>query len=159
MKQMQQADFDASEVRNIVDATFKRWQAGDRAMVPDTNDAGEALKRIEEIVQRELEETLIFTNETYKVTMKHFEPSQGVVHLAVRRIDGAPCVSWEDIQEIKNQIVGYEIEAVELFPAESRRVNCPDAQRHVWCIMKPGFQFPFGFAGGKGKEPKYKKRY
>lgn len=41
-----------------------------------------------------------------------------------------------------NELVGEEVEAVELYPAESRLVDGSN-QFHLWCVI--GFRFPFGF--------------
>lgn len=47
-----------------------------------------------------------------------------------------------DAQRIKNELLGDEYEACELYPAESRLVDGAN-QFHLWAING---QFPFGFA-------------
>lgn len=67
-----------------------------------------------------------------------------MVEAAIRRHDGKP-ISWEDLQRIKNELFGRENEAVELFPAESRKVNmASNDQRRLWVKIKPGHTFPIG---------------
>ena len=45
-----------------------------------------------------------------------------VIQLSIKRHDGqAIDPSWRDKQQIKNQLVDDECEAVELYPAESRK--------------------------------------
>lgn len=71
-------------------------------------------------------------------------PGERVVHLSIKRNDRKPMRDWRDLQRIKNELVGYECEAVELFPADSRLVDTAN-QYHLWCIPMPGVRFPFGF--------------
>jgi hypothetical protein len=51
---------------------------------------------------------------------------------------------WRDLQRIKNEVIGPENEAVELFPAESRLVDSAN-QFHLWVLKDPKARFPFGF--------------
>lgn len=48
---------------------------------------------------------------------------------------------WRDFQRIKNELLGDEYEACELYPAEDRLVDGAN-QYHLWAING---QFPFGF--------------
>lgn len=64
------------------------------------------------------------------------------VHLSIKLRDRSVIHDWRDLQRIKNEIVGPEAEAVELFPAESRLVDTSN-QYHLWCVV--GGRFPFGF--------------
>jgi len=48
------------------------------------------------------------------------------------------------LQRIKNEIVGPEHEAVELFPAESRLVDTSN-QYHLWVLTSDENRWPFGF--------------
>lgn len=51
---------------------------------------------------------------------------------------------WREIQRIKNEVLGPEVEAVEIYPAESRLVD-ESNQFHLWAFE--GVQpFPFGYA-------------
>jgi hypothetical protein len=65
-----------------------------------------------------------------------------VWHLSIKRVDKKPIHDWRDLQRIKNELVGPEAEAVELYPAESRLVDTAN-QYHLWAF--PGVRFPFGF--------------
>jgi hypothetical protein len=47
------------------------------------------------------------------------------------------------LQRIENDIVGPEVKACELYPAESWMVDTAN-QYHLWCLP-PGQSFPFGF--------------
>lgn len=83
----------------------------------------------------------VFQNDTYVVDV--FRDGD-FIHLDIRRHDQQPCTSWSDMQEIKNQIVGPEHEAIELFPAESRLVDMAN-QYHLYVHVDPAFRFPVGF--------------
>lgn len=87
----------------------------------------------------------VFQNNQYTVFWREhgFNPLFGrCIHLSIKRNDRAPVHDWRDLQRIKNEIVGAEAEAVELYPAESRLVDGAN-QYHLWCF--PGYRFPFGF--------------
>ena len=53
---------------------------------------------------------------------------------------------WRDFQRIKNDIVGPEYEAVELYPAESRLLD-PSNRFYLWCFPKGALCF--GLPGGR----------
>ncbi len=83
----------------------------------------------------------IFENDTYTVEMNRYPP---FIHLDISRHDGQACTNWREFQQIKNELVGPEFEAVELFPAESRLVDTAN-QYHLWVYEQRGFRFPLGF--------------
>jgi len=87
----------------------------------------------------------VFLNDVYQVSCSHIKIfDYPGVHLSIKRIDRAPLHDWRELQQIKNELVGPEYEAVELYPAESRVVDTAN-QYHLWVIIKPGIRFPFGF--------------
>lgn len=89
----------------------------------------------------------VWLNDTYQVVVRRWIISPGwpvMHHLSIKRIDKDVIRDWRHLQEIKNQIVGPENEAVELFPAESRLVDSAN-QFHLFAIAQPGIRFPFGF--------------
>lgn len=45
---------------------------------------------------------------------------------------------------IKNALVGPEHEAIELYPAESRKVDSAN-QYHLWALLDPEVRFPIGW--------------
>lgn len=84
-----------------------------------------------------------FINDIYQVT-RHIH-SDTIVQLNIRRRDGKPILrDWRHFQQIKNELVGEENEAVELYPAESRKTDTSN-KYHLWCLREPGQRFPFGF--------------
>lgn len=94
-------------------------------------------------------------NETYSATVDReaphgFDSSWSVVHISLHRRDRAPVRDWRELQQIKTDILGPEVEAVELYPAETRVVDLAN-EFHLWAVVgtdgRP-VRFPFGFAAG-----------
>jgi hypothetical protein len=83
----------------------------------------------------------IFENDLYHVEVAYPYP---FIHVNIRRHDREPCKEWKHFQQIKNELVGPEYEAVELFPAESRLVDSAN-EYHLWVLADQGNRFPFGF--------------
>jgi hypothetical protein len=89
----------------------------------------------------------VFENSRYTVFYHAIPQAKGwpkMVTLSIRHHHREAMRDWRDLQRIKNEIMGPECEAVELFPAESRLVDTAN-QYHLWCIVEPGLSFPFGF--------------
>jgi hypothetical protein len=81
-------------------------------------------------------------NDTYTVTLRRredkvFGTRQGMVQLGIHSLDGTARHDWRDFQGIKNQLVGAECEAFELYPAESRLLD-PSNYYSLWCF--PGLK-------------------
>jgi hypothetical protein len=90
----------------------------------------------------------IFINARYQVVIDQVEALNGawdepIDHLSIKRWDKAPLSDWREKQRIKNELIGPEREACEIFPAESRLVDTAN-QYHLWVLPK-GTAFPFGF--------------
>lgn len=104
----------------------------------------EKAKYVEEAVRR-MTPARAFVNSLYRVEL--FEtPASGphFIHLGIQRLDQRPYKEWKHLQQIKNEIVGEEYEAIELFPAESRLVDAGH-QYHLWVHRDPTFRFPVGW--------------
>jgi hypothetical protein len=54
-----------------------------------------------------------------------------VMHLKVWRSDGSDGITWDQLQELKNETMGPEVCAIEFYPAESDLVN-EVKMRHLW---------------------------
>ncbi len=119
----------------IIQDTMRRFSVSRESVVAILNDT---------------KNDTVFLNDQYQVNVRveaktyHGMP---VVWLSIKRIDKEPCHDWRDMQEIKNQLVGPECEAVELYPAESRVVDTAN-QYHLWVVADPKFRWPFGFRHG-----------
>jgi len=92
----------------------------------------------------------IFVNSRYQVfatpvpSMVEHGGWPAMVHLSIKRHDREPIHDWRDLQRVKNEIVGPNHEAVELYPAESRVVDTSN-QFHIWVLQRDDQSFPFGF--------------
>lgn len=88
----------------------------------------------------------VFANNLYRVVKRSCGtgPLGTLWHLSIRNQENTADHDWRDFQRIKNELVGPEAEAVELYPAESRKVDAAN-QYHLWCFEDPAFRFPFGF--------------
>lgn len=116
----------------------------------------------EEIIQAHMEElnlprdqVLVFLaerageywiNDLYQVQVtRHGPEHHGLVQLNIRRRDGKPIFrDWRHFQQIKNELLGNECEAVEIYPAESRLTDTSN-KYHLWGYPDPRFRFPMGF--------------
>lgn len=82
-------------------------------------------------------------NSRYTVLIRKPKSTIGdLVHLSIKRNDKSPLHDWRDLQRIKNEILGPEQEAMELYPAESRLVDGAN-QYHLWCFLWQ--KAPFGY--------------
>jgi hypothetical protein len=85
--------------------------------------------------------TTMWFNNIYTVHRKIEE--NGFTWLSIRRNDRKPIRDWRHFQRIKNELVGSEREALELFPAESRLVDEAN-QYHLW-VLPEGESIPVGW--------------
>lgn len=90
---------------------------------------------------RENQTATVWYNETYQIIYREIKD---MIWLSIKRHDGQCIFAWPDMQEIKNQLVGTEREMVQLFPAESRKVDMVN-QYHMYGYIDPVQRFPFGF--------------
>lgn len=84
----------------------------------------------------------VYLNDTYQVAVDYLDDA--LTHLSIKRIDKEPIHDWRDLQQIKNELCGPEFEGIELYPAESRKVDTAN-QYHIWVMTQKDFKFPFGF--------------
>lgn len=57
--------------------------------------------------------------------------------LQVWRKDGKDGITWDELQEIKNVVLGDEVTAIEIYPAQSQLVNLKNV-RHLWVVINVG---------------------
>lgn len=88
----------------------------------------------------------MWKNDRYTVVVER-RPDHSARQLSVRRNDRGTDVPWRHLQRIKNELAGAEVEAIELFPAESRLVDTAN-QRWLW-VLPRGEKVPFGFDEGR----------
>ena len=110
---------------------------------------------IEEVVKTydDIKKDLIVLNSRYQVNIRKIRVGKGwpdMIHLSIKRLDKDRVGKerYRDFLRIKNELVGPECEAVELYPAMSRNVDTAN-QYHLWVLETPVARFPFGFTQGK----------
>ena len=103
----------------------------------------------------------LYGNNLYNVIVRRLEPGTSirddaentitlgkgwppVLWLSISRRDRKTVLDWRHLQRIKNELVGEDCEAVQLFPASDRLVDGAN-QFHLWALAKPGLRFPFGY--------------
>ena len=89
----------------------------------------------------------VWVNNIYQVVLRDVKSDNNfpeMIHMSIKRLDREVIRDWRHLQRIKNELVGHENEAVELFPAESRRIDTSN-KYHMWCLKDPHIRFPFGF--------------
>lgn len=84
----------------------------------------------------------VFQNSRYLVfVVEQGKGDQRVRHLSIKRHDRREIHDWRDLQAIKNALCGEEWEGIEIYPAESRKVDLAN-QFHLWCFPQ---HIPIGF--------------
>ena len=83
-----------------------------------------------------------YLNNRYSVQISDQETSWGtVVHLWICRHDATQPRAWMDLQRIKNELIGEDRIAVEVFPAENNFKNSAN-MAHLW-VLPEGMNLPF----------------
>lgn len=89
-----------------------------------------------------------WVNSRYVVTRRHArarlfgDRPQPLVILGISNRDGSARHDWRDFQRIKNNLVGSEAEGLELYPAESRRLD--PSNYFLLYVLPAGFRVPLG---------------
>jgi hypothetical protein len=104
----------------------------------------------DEVVRLATEPMEMWKNHRYTVIVGR-DDNGHVEHISLRRNDRKPTMPWRDLQRIKTELAGADAEAIELFPAEDRVVDCAN-QRHLW-VWPPGEQIGIGFEHGMRGTP------
>lgn len=103
--------------------------------------SGYDLERASSISER-LNRLHLWLNDTYQVAID-YKPFW--THVSIRRLDRGPCRDWRDFQRIKNELLGPEFIAYEVYPPESALVDSAN-QYHLWAGTLPG-EPPMGAFG------------
>lgn len=147
MKKLEPATVPQEQIDEQIELLFEQWKNGDpviRRAVP-TDDPCEAQGLLRDLIQQESNVAQIFMNDKYQVAK--YPANGGVIHLSIKRIDRHHLMDWRDLQDIKNQLVGEENEALQLFPRESRVVDMAN-QFHLWVYSDPRANIPVGWWTG-----------
>ena len=79
----------------------------------------------------------VYVNDLYEV---HVDYDFDIPHLSIKNKEKSTDIPWQHKQWIKNDILGEEFEACELFPDESRLLNTAN-QYHLWGFKKGVMNF------------------
>ena len=95
----------------------------------------------------------IYVNNIYQVAVYRNKDADELVHvpelkgrctwLSIKRKDKRPVNNWQDMQTIKNRLVGANCDAMQLYPSEDRMVNT--ANQYHLIVLPEGEKIPFGW--------------
>jgi len=93
----------------------------------------------------------VVRNNFYQVIIREVMPKDdcvdqppNMVYLSIKSNDQSARHDWRHFQRIKNELVGPECEAIELYPAQSRCVDASN-QYHLFVFSDPAFRLGLGF--------------
>jgi hypothetical protein len=92
---------------------------------------------------REGDGSMLFLNSLYSVIVVPLLPTAWTWLEIIPR-DGLPVRRWRDLQRVKNEIMGPQREAVEIFPGENRLHGLEVNAFDLW-VAPEGQRFPFGW--------------
>lgn len=119
------ANLTSPEPEEVIELSMKEWNCSRE----------EAKRRLDE----EFSRCEYWVNDRYQVEKRQI--NERWVQLNIRHRDGTAIFrDWRHFQAIKNQLVGEECEAIELYPAESRLVDTSN-KYHLWCCIDPTYRF------------------
>lgn len=111
---------------------------------PSTLEKLQHLKNIKKCWQTE--------DGVYDILYEDVESDDTVyIHLLIQRIDNKPITSYMDLQEIKDDLLGEDVSAIEIFPKKVDLCNGSNA-RHLWSwknIMLPNLKNLKGYSKSK----------
>jgi len=94
-----------------------------------------------------------WVNDIYEVWVYRKKNADSLVHnplykgkctyISIKRKDKKAIHDWRHFQHIKNELVGSKVEAIELYPSESRLHDTVN-QYHLFCLPL-GTSFKFGW--------------
>lgn len=134
---------------------WEPWEEGFLPTVPDEAQLAGMMKlgnlTREQAISTfaDLQSDKVMLNNFYQVNIRRVPLTEGwpeMIHLSIKRRDKKPLGTehFRHLQRIKNELIGPECEAVELYPAESRLIDTAN-QYHLWVLIEPGMRFPFGW--------------
>jgi hypothetical protein len=92
--------------------------------------------------------THAFVNNLYSVQVSELLTEAGsVVHLWIRRHDESTTRSWSELQRIKDELVGRDRTAVEVFPPADEVVDQAN-MFHLW-VLPAHLRLPFSLKDGR----------
>lgn len=122
----------------------KPWEPLWRSYLPE-EEVERARKITEAAGQKYEPPDEVWVNDEYQCFVKYLEArgKGGLLSLSIKRNDKKPAHDWRELQAIKNEVAGWEREAIEIYPAEARLVDEAD-QTWLW-VMPAGIAIELGF--------------
>ena len=123
-----------------------KWTKFERAeLAPPTTEQLAAFgKDLNDLIAKDE----IWLNSQYQVNVRKIPMPKGwpcdMLHLSIKRLDKESVHDWRHFQWIKNEIVGEENEAMEIYPAESRLIDTSN-QYHLFVFSDPAVRIPIGW--------------
>ena len=123
------------------------WQLGRKATWRDYMEWFPKLSKSDaKKMVREYDSQVMYNNDLYNCQIVSVKYNEGVgatiTELSITRRDRKPLHDWRHLQYIKNDILGTDVEAIELYPDEDRLL---DTANTYWLYAFPkGYQLPFG---------------
>lgn len=154
---------------------IQKWEPFERAvMLPKTQlqyeematALGVTADDIKKVETNEMQEAEVWKNNLYQVIKKPVKTLpkgwSEMIHLSIRRLDRHPLRDWRHFQRIKNELVGPENEAIEIYPSEKRLVDTAN-EFHLWVFKSTEVMIPVGYftrmvtdkQGGGAKQRKF----
>lgn len=126
-----------------------KFKADDKLIEATMRTQKMSFEEARALLDAEIARESIWVNDRYQVATHTFEhPNLGpCMQINIRRRDGNVIFrDWRDFQEIKNQLAGPECEGLEIYPAESRKVDQSN-KYHIWVMLTPDedHRIPFGW--------------
>ena len=83
-------------------------------------------------------------NSRYQVSVWRLQHSVfgRIAHMSIKTLDKQARHDWRDMQRAKNELFGRECDAIEIYPAESKRVDTAN-QYHLFVFMT--YKLDIGF--------------
>ena len=109
------------------------------------------------VVSKEIAASEVYMNNIYQVKVYRGSAADELVQienlkgrctwLSFKRRDKQPVNNWQDMQTMKNRLVGCECDALQIFPAESRMINT--ANQYHLIVFPEDYRLPFGWHGDR----------
>lgn len=129
---------------SAIEYTPKPWEPMQRGALPP-EELERARKITEAAGQPYNPPDEVWVSDEYQCFVKYLEErgKGGLISLSIKRNDAKPAHDWRELQAIKNEVAGWEREAIEIYPAEARLVDEAD-QTWLW-VMPAGIAIELGF--------------
>lgn len=120
----------------------------DIQMAELARNAGVPIEDVHRVFHSIATEEMVLKNSRYQVSVRRV--NKHVAHLSIKRLDRRPLgiEHFRDLQRIKNELIGPECVAVEVYPPESQLVDTSN-QYHLWVFIDPSYRLPFGLGDAR----------